>query len=382
MAKEIRIRGNSTNDFSSDSSKFYENYWNEGEVISETTQDRNRCILNHFFPKRIKGKRVLEIGVGGEGGNILNLKNENEVFGIDISKSAQKNCERLGLNIIIQNIDKEALPFDNDSIDIVFACEVFEHFAAPQYALEEIRRVLRTRGILLLSTPNPYIHHWPRLFYPEIFEEKAFRDFIMINRFQLLERKYFGKNPYRQLLSDPASEAWSWIWFCEKIDMNNAGILFEYGKYFWEQTDEFGIRRKPVEAIDLFQDSFEKDQKLLEARFMLTRALIYRFIYGEKQEFIKNMNFIVDCAKSDRYPQNMDALYHLAMIYIELKKLGIGLISDEQFRETVYLLAKFPESSARMATIQKEIDNSWSDSLEETPRSLFCLKAKINQPRP
>jgi SAM-dependent methyltransferase len=357
MDKEIGIRGNSINELSSDSSKFYENYWKEGEVISQTTQHRNQFICNQFFPKRIEGKRVLEIGVGGEGGNLLNLKNKNEVFGIDISKSAQKNCERLGLNIIIQNIDKEALPFDDDFFDIVFAFEVFEHFAAPQYALEEIRRVLKTGGILLLSTPNPYIHHWPRLFYPELFEEKAFRDFILINRFQLLERKCFGKNRYRHLLSDPSSEAWSWIWFCEKIDMNNPGILFDYGKYFWEQTDEFGIRKKPIEAIDLFEDSFKKDPKFLEARFMLTRALIYRFINGEKEEFIKNINFIIDCAKSDRYPQNMEALYHLAMIYIELKKNDIGLITDEQFHETVYLLAKFTESSERIASIQKEFDS-------------------------
>ena len=356
MDKEIRIRGNSTTDYSSNSARVYENYWEDGE-ISEQTQHKNDYILGHFFPNKIENKRILEIGIGGEGGIIFNLRNNNEVFGIDVSKSSQKNCKNLGINIITQNVDKEALPFGIDFIDVVFAFEVFEHLAAPQYVLEEIRRVLKPEGILLLSTPNPYIHHWPRLFYPELFEEKSFRDFLLINKYQLLTRECAGNNRYKHLLPDQLSGAWSWIWFCKKIDPNNPDLLFDNGKYFWEQTDEFGIRKKPMEAIDLFQDSLDNNHNFMEAKFMLTRALIYRFINGEEEEFINNLNFIIDCATRNQYPQNMEALYHFCMIYLELKKLDIGLISDERFHNAVYLLRKFPESSKHIATIKIALDS-------------------------
>ena len=358
MRNEIKIDGSSAYDYSSDSGKFYEKYWKAGKTISKVTNDKNQSILNYFFKKGLKGSRVLEIGVGGEGGIIYHLKDDNEVYGLDISTSAKRNCENLGLPIIIHNLDKDGLPFDNCFFDIVFAFEVFEHFSAPQFVLEQISRILKTDGILLLSTPNPFVHHWPRLFYPELFEEKSFRDFLKINMFRLIERTCLGKNVYWRNLADELSQAWSWIWFCEKIGENNSKILFEHGKYFWEQINEFGIRKKPIEAIDLFRKSYERDNQMVEAKFFLACALTYRFIYGEKEEFIENLNFVIDCARSDQYPTNMNALYHFALIYLELKKFGIELITETQFNESLYLLRKFSESSPLIESIHRQSKKS------------------------
>jgi SAM-dependent methyltransferase len=358
MNKEINIRGSSADDFSSDSTKFYENYWKRGGKISKLTNDKNRFILEYFFKNGLKDSRVLEIGVGGEGGIILNLKDENEVYGIDISASAQRNCEKLGLPIIVHNLDTDELPFESDSFDVVFAFEVFEHFSAPQFVLEQIRRILKSEGILLLSTPNPLMHHWPRLFYPELFEEKSFGDFLKINMFQIARRICLGQNKYWQVLSDELSKAWSWIWQCEKINGNQSKILFDYGKYFWDQKNDSGIRIKPIEAIDLFKKSCEADNRMVEAKFYLARALTYRFIYGENQEFIEHLNYVITCAKDNQYPANMKALYHFALIYIELKRFGIEMITEAQFNEAVSLLSKFSESAALIKNIHQELEGT------------------------
>ena len=109
MRNEIKIDGSSACDYSSDSGKFYEKYWKIGKTISKVTNDKNQFILNHFFKNGLKDSRVLEIGVGGEGGIIYHLRDDNEVYGLDISISAQKNCEKLGLPIIIHNLDKGEL---------------------------------------------------------------------------------------------------------------------------------------------------------------------------------------------------------------------------------------------------------------------------------
>jgi SAM-dependent methyltransferase len=356
MNKEIKINGSASQDYSSDSDQFYENYWEDGKTISKSTQDKNRDILECFFKTKPKGAKILEIGVGGEGGVIHNLKDDNEVYGIDISTSAQRNCEKLGLPVLIHNLDKAALPFEPDFFDIVFAFEVFEHFAAPQFAIEEIWRVLSTEGILLLSTPNPLVHHWPRVFYPELFEEKSFRDFLMINMFQITRRIYLGKNVYSQELSDETSKAWSWVWQCEKIKGNQSKTLFDYGKYFWNQKNESGIRMKPIEAIDLFRKSCEADNRMVEAKFYLARALTYRFIYGETEELIEHLNYVIACARDNTYPANMNALYHFALIYIELKKFDIEMISEAQFNEAVNLLRKFSESAALIENIHQELE--------------------------
>ena len=354
MDTEIEINGSSLKDYTSDSIRYYDGYWKKGLRISRTTEKRNEHILNLFFPESLEYRRILEIGVGGEGGLIRLLKDKNEVFGIDVSSSAQKNCSKLGLNIKIQNLDKTEISFENEFFDFVFAFEVFEHFAAPQFVIEEIRRVLNRRGIVLLSTPNPLIHHWPRLFYPEMFEEKSFREFLMINQFHLLERVCLGNNCYHERFADPQLKSWSWIWCCRKIDSGEPELFLEYGKYFWEQKNGSGIRTKTMEAVDLFRKSYNLDNQLLEAKFFLTRALIYRLINGEQEEFLENLRFIVNIASGNRYPQNMTALYHYAVIWIELKKLGLNIITEAQFNDALDRLGRLPESEKLLAAIQSE----------------------------
>jgi len=49
MNGEINIRGSSVDYYSSDSAKFYENYWNDEEQISKITNDTNRFILEYFL---------------------------------------------------------------------------------------------------------------------------------------------------------------------------------------------------------------------------------------------------------------------------------------------------------------------------------------------
>lgn len=216
MGNEIRTRGHSEHDLSVDSTKFYENYWQDAEDISSLTLSKNKAILDRFFPGQLKNKKILEIGVGGEGGLILSLKNENQVYGIDVSTSAKRNCERYGIHIDIVNVDTQGAPFEDETFDVIFAFEVFEHFANPQFVAEEIRRVLKKKGVFLLSTPNPYIHHWPRLFYPGLFEEQAFREFLMINEFKIKSKDNLGMNMYHTILKDSSAKAFMWVWNCEK----------------------------------------------------------------------------------------------------------------------------------------------------------------------
>jgi len=52
------------------------------------------------------------------------------------------------------NVDK--LPFENNSKDIIFAIEVFEHLENGFHFIREIERVLNSQGILIISIPNAY----------------------------------------------------------------------------------------------------------------------------------------------------------------------------------------------------------------------------------
>jgi hypothetical protein len=74
MTDEIRTKGNAADDPSTDAKGFYRDYWTDGEHISGESHARYQQIPAMVLPEGLKGKRVLEIGVGGEGGIILHLK--------------------------------------------------------------------------------------------------------------------------------------------------------------------------------------------------------------------------------------------------------------------------------------------------------------------
>ena len=63
------------------------------------------------------------------------------------------------------NAEKDPLPFENSSFDLVICAEVLEHLIhAPAYMVCEISRVLKDDGLLILTTPNGlYWHHLYRL---------------------------------------------------------------------------------------------------------------------------------------------------------------------------------------------------------------------------
>lgn len=55
----------------------------------------------------------------------------------------------------ILNVERDALPYEDGSFDVVLCCEVLEHLARdPSHMLAEIHRVLAPGGCLVLTTPN------------------------------------------------------------------------------------------------------------------------------------------------------------------------------------------------------------------------------------
>ena len=81
-----------------------------------------------------------------------------QVTGIDIDPSRyQVTIDRLGLCVKRCNIEMDPLPLKDKSADVVIMNEVFEHLRIDlNYTFDQISRVLRPGGVLLMSTPNLY----------------------------------------------------------------------------------------------------------------------------------------------------------------------------------------------------------------------------------
>lgn len=53
------------------------------------------------------------------------------------------------------DVERDPFPYEEGSVDLVLACEIIEHLRCdPLHMLREIYRVLRTGGVLILTTPN------------------------------------------------------------------------------------------------------------------------------------------------------------------------------------------------------------------------------------
>ena len=97
--------------------------------------------------------RTLDTGTSA-GTNLRMLKELGfrNVTGLDISEDAIAFCEAKGLGLVEQG-DVCAMPFADDSFDLVLATDVVEHVEDDAGALREIARVLRPGGTLLLTVP-------------------------------------------------------------------------------------------------------------------------------------------------------------------------------------------------------------------------------------
>jgi len=96
---------------------------------------------------------ILDVGCGTGLNSEYLIRLGHKVIGIDISDVAIKRYKARGFDAIRCDI-KNGLSFNNESFDLVFASEVLEHLHDTAFFLCECYRVLKPKGILVLSTPN------------------------------------------------------------------------------------------------------------------------------------------------------------------------------------------------------------------------------------
>jgi ubiquinone/menaquinone biosynthesis C-methylase UbiE len=115
-----------------------------------------KAILRYLSENNVRASRYLDIGCGDGSFTIqvANLVGAGEVFGVDISSKALEEAERKGVKTCMLDINNDALPFDDEELDLVTSFEVIEHLLNPDNLISESYRVLRENGKFVVSTPN------------------------------------------------------------------------------------------------------------------------------------------------------------------------------------------------------------------------------------
>jgi len=128
--------------------EFNERRYKEEFMISEFESPRIEKIID-MLPTN---KKILDVGCyDGTLSQLIKEKN-NFVMGCDISTNALNNARRRGVDCVLANA--ESLPYKDASFDVVIASELIEHVFDTGGFLDQINRILKSNGELILTTPN------------------------------------------------------------------------------------------------------------------------------------------------------------------------------------------------------------------------------------
>ncbi|MFD7815509.1 class I SAM-dependent methyltransferase [Streptomyces sp. NPDC059785] len=115
-----------------------------------------RMLAAALGPATAGPRTVLDLGCGDgtAAATAAPLLAGHRIVGVDWSQDALRRAHARLPYAVRGELGDGGLPFATGSADAVLFSEVLEHLVDPDAALDEIRRVLRPGGHLMLSTPN------------------------------------------------------------------------------------------------------------------------------------------------------------------------------------------------------------------------------------
>ena len=98
--------------------------------------------------------RLLDVGCAGGELAALLATHGWRVQGAEAEPALVEAARARGVDTRAVDLDRAPLPWSDGAFDAVVAAEVIEHVIDTDHLLAEIARVLRTRGVLVITTPN------------------------------------------------------------------------------------------------------------------------------------------------------------------------------------------------------------------------------------
>jgi len=134
-------------------SKAYENMQDDLYLKEEASRSKAAYLLLKKISRYKKKGRILDVGCAT--GILLNAAGQLgwEVHGVELSSwGVSLAKERYGINIF-QGFLKDAR-FPGNYFDLVVMADSIEHFPDPRESLKEAARILKSDGLICISTPD------------------------------------------------------------------------------------------------------------------------------------------------------------------------------------------------------------------------------------
>ena len=187
---------------------------------------------NYFSPiwRNVVGKigifkNMLDVGCGN---GIFSLEAKRitgcTLHGVDGSDYALQQAQNIGFDTLspISDFNVDPLPFDQEQFDFCLCKDLLEHLLRPDFILEEIYRVLKPGGKLLVHVPNhfPFERRLRFLFFNDI---DTFHYFPESKRWNFPHIRFFTHSSLLELLEQKG--------FRIVLDLSYHFPAIPYGKY-------------------------------------------------------------------------------------------------------------------------------------------------------
>lgn len=334
----------------------------------------------------VENKIVVDAACGEGYGTSIIANKALKVIGIDIdTKSIERAKEKYtAANIKFINGNVAILPLENESIDVFVSFETIEHISEElQFKfLEEIARVLKKDGILIMSTPNKEI-------YSDLFNynnEFHIKEFYKEEFVQFIQSKFKFMKLYHQFF-----EILGVIALQENIE-NNALFINEQGKYNIDGKYLIAIAsNEELPAINITsfymntkKEYIEKNQRILqlqnevEERNVHLKELDYEIEYNRNN--IKNLQNEVE-VKNKRIQllnSNLDNL-NLKYEVVALEQDKLTHERDKQIHKLEMELERVVNINNALINEKNVIINSKVEEINQLNRLINDRDYVINQ---
>lgn len=137
-----------------------------GERFTPDNELDSQLVYEHYhryeyIKEIVAGKSVLDIACGEGYGSSLLSSNAASVVGVDIDPESinfarEKYSNKDNLEFLLGSVTD--IPLADKSIDVVVSFETIEHISEHDMMLNQLSRVLKDDGVLVISTPDKKVY--------------------------------------------------------------------------------------------------------------------------------------------------------------------------------------------------------------------------------
>lgn len=125
-------------------------------IMIDRSLNYGRHHIQKFLTLAGEYHTVLDLGAGG-GDDLLIAQNINpqaELFAVELYQEYVNKLLEKDIIVYSLNIEKDLLPFSENSLNIVIANQILEHAKEVFWILHEITRILQIGGKVIIGVPN------------------------------------------------------------------------------------------------------------------------------------------------------------------------------------------------------------------------------------